>query len=425
MSREAQKIVHQLREEGLGDEEIVWYAVNMHDADEDEIRAELQRLQPAAQQPAAEQPDERQDVQSPSEWKMPGGGTGEPVAAKAAKTGRSDGNDDREAVAAPPSSSGALADNGYWIALKVIVLSSIVSSFSTQLFVVPDLPYHMEDQVASMLYYLAFGGLVIWAILRQVEIAVPGSRLAGASRPILYGLFLVAGNYTLSAVMWPEYMPGPAYYVEMTLVSLLFLEILTLLRRWLVPAGILFFVALHVVMINGLGLAAMAFSEALQTGGSFFALFMEFPPYILEATAVEKAAMVLLSVAEVMVCWVLFAFCGKHHPGRTLSEWGASVQRLPARLLRGEFGFARSFWYFAALGWIPLRILNQYALYVESAALLIAFSVLNAVFWALVGYVLWQAARGYSGSKAWPVLAGLFVLLGFLASGIALVGLEG
>lgn len=83
------------------------------------------------------------------------------------------------------------------------------------------------------------------------------------------------------------------------------------------------------------------------------------------------------------------------------------------KFISGEFGLAKTYWLFGVL---PNFIANIALRTVASDDLAYWIGVTFLVYLCVLLVALWNAGRKYTGSKIWPVLAFLVVLLGVLRS---------
>ena len=99
-----------------------------------------------------------------------------------------------------------------------------------------------------------------------------------------------------------------------------------------------------------------------------------------------------------------------------------------AKLWRGDYGLAKTFWLWGVLVTIILQLLLKYL----SGVAAITMSLLALIYAVLWSVSMWRAANKYTGRRLWPILAKVVVILnivGFLAViafvGAFLVGLAG
>jgi hypothetical protein len=81
------------------------------------------------------------------------------------------------------------------------------------------------------------------------------------------------------------------------------------------------------------------------------------------------------------------------------------------KFIKGEFGLAKTYW----LGGVVTSFIVNIAVRLVSSNTL-AYSI-GAAFLIYLGVLLvaiWNAGRKYSGSRIWPILAFLLVLMGLL-----------
>lgn len=91
-----------------------------------------------------------------------------------------------------------------------------------------------------------------------------------------------------------------------------------------------------------------------------------------------------------------------------------------AKLWRGDYGLAKTFWLWGVLVTVVLQLLLNYL--TGGAALVISLlALIYAVLWSVS---VWRAANKYPGRRLWPILAKLLVILNIvgLMTVIAAVG---
>lgn len=92
-----------------------------------------------------------------------------------------------------------------------------------------------------------------------------------------------------------------------------------------------------------------------------------------------------------------------------------------ARLFRGEYPLAKTFWLYYIIGSVLLLVLGEglAAMFRGSVLGSISYLVLGIVqmLWGIVCMVgVWRSAGRYTGSRVWPVLAKVYVVLNIVGA---------
>ena len=89
------------------------------------------------------------------------------------------------------------------------------------------------------------------------------------------------------------------------------------------------------------------------------------------------------------------------------------------RLIRGQFGLAKTYWLF---NWVGGIVIGSVSNYLESQSLYLAFLAFfaTAILYSVIVVIgTWRAADAYDGWRGWAILAKVLIVVGIVLAGLA------